>query len=64
MSDQPVLTDVDVLLFGLHLLYRPRELDSAIAFDEADDVGGACYWSRYPGARCTCRAQRSASDVS
>jgi cation diffusion facilitator CzcD-associated flavoprotein CzcO/acetyl esterase/lipase len=38
---------------GLYLLHRLRELGfSAVAFDEAADVGGTWYWNRYPGARC------------
>ena len=38
---------------GLYMLYRLRGLGfSAVAFDEADDVGGTWYWNRYPGARC------------
>jgi cation diffusion facilitator CzcD-associated flavoprotein CzcO/acetyl esterase/lipase len=51
-------TEVDVAVVGagfsgLYLLYRLRELGfSAVAFDEAADVGGTWYWNRYPGARC------------
>jgi cation diffusion facilitator CzcD-associated flavoprotein CzcO/acetyl esterase/lipase len=38
---------------GLYLLHRLRALGfSAVAFDEAADVGGTWYWNRYPGARC------------
>jgi hypothetical protein len=38
---------------GLYMLYRLRELGfSAVALDEAGDVGGTWYWNRYPGARC------------
>ena len=38
---------------GLYLLYKLRKLGfSAVAFDEAGDVGGTWYWNRYPGARC------------
>src|SRR5579864_99021 len=38
---------------GLYLLYRLRKAGfSAVALDEADDVGGTWYWNRYPGARC------------
>jgi cation diffusion facilitator CzcD-associated flavoprotein CzcO/acetyl esterase/lipase len=50
--------EVDVVVVGagfsgLYLLYRLRELGfSAVAFDEAGDVGGTWYWNRYPGARC------------
>jgi cation diffusion facilitator CzcD-associated flavoprotein CzcO/acetyl esterase/lipase len=50
--------EVDVVVVGagfsgLYMLYRLRELGfSAVAFDEAADVGGTWYWNRYPGARC------------
>jgi cation diffusion facilitator CzcD-associated flavoprotein CzcO/acetyl esterase/lipase len=50
--------EVDVVVVGagfsgLYLLHRLRGLGfSAVAFDEADDVGGTWYWNRYPGARC------------
>jgi cyclohexanone monooxygenase len=38
---------------GLHMLYKLRELGfSAQGIEAADDVGGAWYWNRYPGARC------------
>jgi cation diffusion facilitator CzcD-associated flavoprotein CzcO/acetyl esterase/lipase len=38
---------------GLHLLYRLRKAGfTAVALEEADDVGGTWYWNRYPGARC------------
>ena len=38
---------------GLYLLHKLRKLGfSAVAFDEAGDVGGTWYWNRYPGARC------------
>jgi cation diffusion facilitator CzcD-associated flavoprotein CzcO/acetyl esterase/lipase len=38
---------------GLYLLHRLRKAGfSAVAVDEADDVGGTWYWNRYPGARC------------
>ncbi len=53
-----VPTEVDVVVVGagfsgLYMLYRLRELGfSAVAFDEAGDVGGTWYWNRYPGARC------------
>jgi cation diffusion facilitator CzcD-associated flavoprotein CzcO/acetyl esterase/lipase len=53
-----VPAEVDVVVVGagfsgLYLLYRLRELGfSAVAFDEAADVGGTWYWNRYPGARC------------
>jgi len=55
-GDVPAEVDVAVVgagFSGLYLLYRLRELGlEAIAFDEADDVGGTWYWNRYPGARC------------
>jgi cation diffusion facilitator CzcD-associated flavoprotein CzcO/acetyl esterase/lipase len=50
--------EVDVVVVGagfsgLYMLYRLRGLGfSAVAVDEADDVGGTWYWNRYPGARC------------
>jgi cation diffusion facilitator CzcD-associated flavoprotein CzcO/acetyl esterase/lipase len=38
---------------GLYLLHRLRKAGfTAVAVDEADDVGGTWYWNRYPGARC------------
>src|SRR3977135_676047 len=38
---------------GLFLLHRLRKAGfTAVAVDEADDVGGTWYWNRYPGARC------------
>jgi cation diffusion facilitator CzcD-associated flavoprotein CzcO len=52
----PAEVDVAVVgagFSGLYMLHRLRELGfSAVAFDEADDVGGTWYWNRYPGARC------------
>jgi cation diffusion facilitator CzcD-associated flavoprotein CzcO/acetyl esterase/lipase len=52
----PAEVDVAVVgagFSGLYMLYRLRELGfSAVAFDEAGDVGGTWYWNRYPGARC------------
>jgi cation diffusion facilitator CzcD-associated flavoprotein CzcO/acetyl esterase/lipase len=52
----PAEVDVAVIgagFSGLYMLYRLRELGfSAVAFDEAGDVGGTWYWNRYPGARC------------
>jgi cation diffusion facilitator CzcD-associated flavoprotein CzcO/acetyl esterase/lipase len=55
-GDVPAEVEVAVVgagFSGLYLLYRLRELGlEAIAFDEADDVGGTWYWNRYPGARC------------
>src|SRR5215813_4897388 len=52
----PAEVDVAVVgagFSGLYMLYRLRELGfSAMAFDEASDVGGTWYWNRYPGARC------------
>lgn len=38
---------------GMHMLHQLRELGfKAIALEAGDDVGGAWYWNRYPGARC------------
>lgn len=38
---------------GLYLLHRLRKAGfSAIALEQAGDVGGTWYWNRYPGARC------------
>jgi cation diffusion facilitator CzcD-associated flavoprotein CzcO/acetyl esterase/lipase len=38
---------------GLYLLHRLRKAGfSALALEEAGDVGGTWYWNRYPGARC------------
>jgi cyclohexanone monooxygenase len=38
---------------GLYLLYRLGKAGfSALAFEQADNVGGTWYWNRYPGARC------------
>src|SRR5439155_15278168 len=38
---------------GLYLLHRLRKAGfTAVALDEANDVGGTWYWNRYPGARC------------
>ncbi len=38
---------------GLYLLHRLRKAGfTAVALDEAGDVGGTWYWNRYPGARC------------
>ncbi|WP_441237756.1 flavin-containing monooxygenase [Bradyrhizobium sp. 930_D9_N1_4] len=38
---------------GLYLLHRLRKAGlSAVALEEAGDVGGTWYWNRYPGARC------------
>ena len=52
----PAEVDVAVVgagFSGLYMLYRLRGLGfSAVAFDEAGDVGGTWYWNRYPGARC------------
>jgi cation diffusion facilitator CzcD-associated flavoprotein CzcO/acetyl esterase/lipase len=52
----PAEVDVAVVgagFSGLYLLYKLRKLGfSAVAFDEAGDVGGTWYWNRYPGARC------------
>jgi cation diffusion facilitator CzcD-associated flavoprotein CzcO/acetyl esterase/lipase len=52
----PAEVDVAVVgagFSGLYMLCRLRGLGfSAVAFDEAGDVGGTWYWNRYPGARC------------
>ncbi|WKA30003.1 flavin-containing monooxygenase [Bradyrhizobium roseum] len=51
-------TQVDVAVVGagfagLYLLHKLRKAGfSAVAIEEADDVGGTWYWNRYPGARC------------
>lgn len=38
---------------GVQMLHDLRERGmSAIALEAGDDVGGAWYWNRYPGARC------------
>ncbi|MBR0876610.1 cation diffusion facilitator CzcD-associated flavoprotein CzcO/acetyl esterase/lipase [Bradyrhizobium barranii subsp. barranii] len=38
---------------GLYLLHRLRKSGlTAVALEEAGDVGGTWYWNRYPGARC------------
>ncbi len=38
---------------GLYALYKLRELGmTARAYEAGRDVGGVCYWNRYPGARC------------
>jgi cation diffusion facilitator CzcD-associated flavoprotein CzcO/acetyl esterase/lipase len=38
---------------GIYMLLRLRQANlSAIALEEAADVGGTWYWNRYPGARC------------
>jgi len=53
-----VPTEVDVAVVGagfsgLYMLRRLHGLGfSALAFEEAADVGGTWYWNRYPGARC------------
>jgi cation diffusion facilitator CzcD-associated flavoprotein CzcO/acetyl esterase/lipase len=50
---EPDVVVVGAGFSGLYLLHRLRGLGfSAVAFDEADDVGGTWYWNRYPGARC------------
>ncbi|TPQ28753.1 steroid monooxygenase [Bradyrhizobium guangdongense] len=55
-SGKPQQVDVAVVgagFAGLYLLHRLRKAGlSAIALEEADDVGGTWYWNRYPGARC------------
>ncbi len=51
-------TQIDVAVVGagfagLYLLHKLRKAGfSAVAIEEADDVGGTWYWNRYPGARC------------
>ncbi len=58
MSDNDGRSDLDVIVVGagfagLYLLYRLRQAGfAAIAFEQADNVGGTWYWNRYPGARC------------
>jgi cyclohexanone monooxygenase len=38
---------------GIQMLHKLQELGiEAIALEAGDDVGGAWYWNRYPGARC------------
>lgn len=38
---------------GVQMLHELRERGmTAIALEAGDDVGGAWYWNRYPGARC------------
>jgi len=38
---------------GLHMLHKLRELGFAVqGLEAAEDVGGAWFWNRYPGARC------------
>jgi len=57
-SDQRAPRDYDVVVVGagfagLYLLYELRRRGfSAVALEQADDVGGTWYWNRYPGARC------------
>jgi cation diffusion facilitator CzcD-associated flavoprotein CzcO len=55
-SGKPQQVDVAVVgagFAGLYLLHRLRKAGlSAVALEEADDVGGTWYWNRYPGARC------------
>jgi cation diffusion facilitator CzcD-associated flavoprotein CzcO/acetyl esterase/lipase len=56
--DEPAPSEFDVVVVGagfagLYLLYQLRRLGfSAIALEQAADVGGTWYWNRYPGARC------------
>jgi cation diffusion facilitator CzcD-associated flavoprotein CzcO/acetyl esterase/lipase len=51
-------SNVDALVVGagfagIYMLLRLRQANfSAIALEEAADVGGTWYWNRYPGARC------------
>jgi len=57
-SDQRARSEYDVVVVGagfagLYLLYELRRRGfSAVALEQADDVGGTWYWNRYPGARC------------
>ncbi|QDF39628.1 alpha/beta hydrolase fold domain-containing protein [Bradyrhizobium symbiodeficiens] len=57
-EDRGTAQQVDVAVVGagfsgLYLLHRLRKAGfSAVALDEAGDVGGTWYWNRYPGARC------------
>ena len=38
---------------GLHMVHELRERGfSVIGLEAGDNVGGAWYWNRYPGARC------------
>ncbi|MEW9674082.1 flavin-containing monooxygenase [Ammoniphilus sp. 3BR4] len=38
---------------GMYLLHRLREMGFSVrVYEKGDSVGGAWYWSRYPGARC------------
>jgi len=52
------ITDYDAVVIGagfsgLYMLHRLREDGfTARVFEKGDGVGGAWYWSRYPGARC------------
>jgi len=54
-TDTPVY---DVLVLGggfggLHMVYELRDRGfSVIGLEAGDNVGGAWYWNRYPGARC------------
>jgi cyclohexanone monooxygenase len=42
---------------GLYMLHRLRALGlSTRLYEAGDDVGGAWYWNRYPGARCDIEA--------
>ncbi|MBR1276989.1 alpha/beta hydrolase fold domain-containing protein [Bradyrhizobium sp. AUGA SZCCT0283] len=55
-SDTTQQVDVAVVgagFAGLYLLHRLRKAGfTAVAIEEAGDVGGTWYWNRYPGARC------------
>jgi cation diffusion facilitator CzcD-associated flavoprotein CzcO len=67
MSDNDGRSDLDVIVVGagfagLYLLYRLRQAGfAAIAFEQADNVGGTWYWNRYPGARCDAESLASNS---
>jgi len=57
-TDRAATQHVDVAVVGagfagLYLLHKLRKAGfSAVAIEEANDVGGTWYWNRYPGARC------------
>jgi cation diffusion facilitator CzcD-associated flavoprotein CzcO len=39
---------------GLYLVHRLRHMGcTAVALENAADVGGTWYWNRYPGAAAT-----------
>src|SRR5262245_18181703 len=55
---EPMISEVDVVVVGagfagLYALHRLRRAGcSTVVLERAGDVGGTCYWNRYPGARC------------